>query len=280
MLVHLLLSSLHAHCHARDQDVTVRHEDLRILHNEPRTSRPELVHPLRFREVEGALHADDGLLVLAHGQLLQVIVRLEHDLPKAGAHEPLWLEALLLHGAVTVFLAVQGVQRELRLPASLQAHLECQREVLQVDACCWLCSLHNAHCARFLVERQAAQAVLGGEIVSQLACRARVPRRSVRSPADAVLLALLLLLGGHLLLPGLLLLVHLSQGAQGKPLCMWGCPAGSLTADGIREREPALVAAPDLAHLCGPAVMDWGQWRCLDCQRAEAAMHSPGRQNA
>mmetsp|Transcript_173173 Transcript_173173/g.421225 ORF Transcript_173173/g.421225 Transcript_173173/m.421225 type:complete len:374 (-) Transcript_173173:240-1361(-) len=242
MLLHLLLSSLHAHCHARDQDVTVRHEDLRILHNEPRTSRPELVHPLRFREVEGALHADDGLLVLAHGQLLQVIVRLEHDLPYARTHEPSRLEALRLHPPLRVLDQVHGVQGEEGLAALAPAHAQRQGEVLEIHGGGRLVALRHAERARLSFQRQAAEAVLRGELAAELPRRGHVARHALRLPADVVGVAVRPLLLGRRLPPGVVALLRALQEPRRHALAVHGGLLLLVVVDALAQREAARLA--------------------------------------
>mmetsp|Transcript_8221 Transcript_8221/g.23499 ORF Transcript_8221/g.23499 Transcript_8221/m.23499 type:complete len:253 (+) Transcript_8221:1506-2264(+) len=132
-----LLAGLNAHLQVRHQHGVLGQLDLRMPHDEPLAGAPLLLEVRRLRVLEAALHADNGLLVLAHGKLLEMIVGLEHHLAHTGASDPLGLESFPLHrcawvAALSGARGVHGVQREQRLAPLDAANLERQREVLQI----------------------------------------------------------------------------------------------------------------------------------------------------
>mmetsp|Transcript_93440 Transcript_93440/g.269084 ORF Transcript_93440/g.269084 Transcript_93440/m.269084 type:complete len:216 (-) Transcript_93440:877-1524(-) len=113
-----LLPCLHSHFHMREQHVAIRQVDLRMLDDEPLATSPSLLLPL---EVPAILHANYRLVEerVAHGQLLQVVIRLEEHLPHVGAPEPWRSEGLHLPR----FVGVRRVQREIRGHVRTDAHL-------------------------------------------------------------------------------------------------------------------------------------------------------------
>mmetsp|Transcript_90740 Transcript_90740/g.255808 ORF Transcript_90740/g.255808 Transcript_90740/m.255808 type:complete len:227 (-) Transcript_90740:377-1057(-) len=130
-----LLADLHGQVDAGHQDAVRGHLHLRLVHHEPLPGTPGIAagpDPLVV-EVQGAPHADDRLVVLAHGQLLQVVVGLEHDLANTGSRQPLGLEALHLHGRLRhelILGGLDGVQGEEGLAARRAADLESDGQVL------------------------------------------------------------------------------------------------------------------------------------------------------
>mmetsp|Transcript_43244 Transcript_43244/g.134501 ORF Transcript_43244/g.134501 Transcript_43244/m.134501 type:complete len:244 (+) Transcript_43244:558-1289(+) len=197
-----LPSRLHAHLHAGDQDVAVRDEHVRPPHHEPLASEPLLVCFLWQGEVGRALHANDWLLVLAHGKLLQVVVSLEHNLANTGAGQPTRLEALnlreLLHpvGFVHgVFIedrslkddVVLRVEGEEGFSAFFPPDLQCQSQILQVDGRCRVSRALDTNGVGLLVIDKAKQPLFRHAHAHQLTCIRNAARNPVRLPADVVL---------------------------------------------------------------------------------------------
>mmetsp|Transcript_10277 Transcript_10277/g.28685 ORF Transcript_10277/g.28685 Transcript_10277/m.28685 type:complete len:320 (+) Transcript_10277:493-1452(+) len=122
--------------------------------NEPFSRRPR-VQAFLLRIIKTAPHANNWLIVFAHGQLLQKIIGLEQHLAHAGARQPRGLEPFHLH----VFLRCTGerIEREERLLPHLQPHLQCQRQVLQIHCTCRIKRRANLQCTS-VVEGEAAHA--------------------------------------------------------------------------------------------------------------------------
>mmetsp|Transcript_28498 Transcript_28498/g.74161 ORF Transcript_28498/g.74161 Transcript_28498/m.74161 type:complete len:404 (-) Transcript_28498:148-1359(-) len=130
---HQLLPGLDAHLEVGHEHGVLGDVELGLAHDEPLAGAPVLVEALDLGIVEAALHAHDWLLVLAHGQLLQVVVGLEHDLANTGSRQPLGLEALHLHGRLRhelILGGLDGVQGEEGLAARRAADLESDGQVL------------------------------------------------------------------------------------------------------------------------------------------------------
>mmetsp|Transcript_20182 Transcript_20182/g.63103 ORF Transcript_20182/g.63103 Transcript_20182/m.63103 type:complete len:263 (+) Transcript_20182:371-1159(+) len=211
VLAHQLLPCLNTHPDMWHQDLVLRHLHLGLPHDEPFAGVP-LIAPVPVGIVVAALHAHDRLLVLAHGELLQVIVRLEEDLANGRARQPCGLEALQEHRGLRIEGAAFGVHRvqgEERLPALAPADLNRQREVLQIDGRGRVERRGNAH-AFPLLQHQAAHA-LRRQAALQPACSCCVPRNPRRPPADVVLDTIHVLPLGLGLLASLLLLARLAQ---------------------------------------------------------------------
>mmetsp|Transcript_107929 Transcript_107929/g.337928 ORF Transcript_107929/g.337928 Transcript_107929/m.337928 type:complete len:207 (+) Transcript_107929:1427-2047(+) len=158
-----LLPCLHGHSEVGYQCVVLGDLNLRLPDHEPLASIPLLHAALLLGEVEATLHAYDGLLVLPHGELLQVVVRLEEDIAHAGALQPLRLEVLQLHAAARLRPRTglhQRVQREGGLAALGVAHLEGQGEVLEVHGAGGVHGGQHADRGTLhaLLQHQAAQA--------------------------------------------------------------------------------------------------------------------------
>mmetsp|Transcript_12995 Transcript_12995/g.30478 ORF Transcript_12995/g.30478 Transcript_12995/m.30478 type:complete len:390 (+) Transcript_12995:286-1455(+) len=130
-----LLPGLDCQLRVGHEQAVGRAADLGLAYHKPLTSRPccctALFLLLPFTHIQAASHAHDGLRVLTHRQLLEVDVSLEKHLPRAGAGEPRWLEALRLHRALP-----DRVQREACIDALGASHLQCQRKVLEIDSSC------------------------------------------------------------------------------------------------------------------------------------------------
>mmetsp|Transcript_139278 Transcript_139278/g.445256 ORF Transcript_139278/g.445256 Transcript_139278/m.445256 type:complete len:331 (+) Transcript_139278:870-1862(+) len=88
-----LLPRLNCHLHARDEHAVLRELHLCPSDDEPLPRAPLLILP---GAIEATLHADDGLLARAHGELFEVVIGLEHDLAQARPCQPRRLEALHL----------------------------------------------------------------------------------------------------------------------------------------------------------------------------------------
>mmetsp|Transcript_58314 Transcript_58314/g.138797 ORF Transcript_58314/g.138797 Transcript_58314/m.138797 type:complete len:380 (-) Transcript_58314:455-1594(-) len=198
-----LLPGLDPHLHMGDQRVVLRHSDFRLLHHKPLAARPAVLLPRHLRVVEDAVHAHHGHGVLSQGQLLEEVVRLEHDVPHAGAGQPLRLVHLLLGGLLQV-LGVHRVQGEQRLPLRRLPHLQRQQQILQVDGRRGLQSGRHLHSAGGLIQHQAAQA-LGRRAAAHALRQALVLGDAVHAPSDVVLPAILLLLHALSLVAVLLL---------------------------------------------------------------------------
>mmetsp|Transcript_73439 Transcript_73439/g.195126 ORF Transcript_73439/g.195126 Transcript_73439/m.195126 type:complete len:499 (+) Transcript_73439:1530-3026(+) len=206
---HFLLPRLHAHLHKGDEDAVLRHLDLRLSHDEPLARLP-LIGAADIREVKATLHPHDGLGLLAHRKLLQVVVRLEEHVADACACQPRRLEALGLHRLHRVHGLLGGVDRvkgEARLRALLEADLECQGQVLQVHRSCRVRRGRKAKRIRAVLELQAAEPAAHG-VALQLPCRAHVPGDHLRPPTNLILRAALRLHGACLGLAVLRLLAE------------------------------------------------------------------------
>mmetsp|Transcript_51283 Transcript_51283/g.164189 ORF Transcript_51283/g.164189 Transcript_51283/m.164189 type:complete len:306 (+) Transcript_51283:1434-2351(+) len=211
-----LLPSLHAHLHGRDQDVVLRKLDVRFPDDVPLAALPPLVEALRYGNIKATLHADDWLTVLAHRELLQMVISLEEHFTNARARQPSGFKPLHLQRRLGVVGRVPRVQRERRLHALAEADPECKREVLQVHGGAWLARLRDLHRGRGIVpvlQHQANHALRLAPI-PQPAQVVRVARDALRPPADAMKRSGLALPHSFLLLAALLLLLHLLQHEQ------------------------------------------------------------------
>mmetsp|Transcript_134446 Transcript_134446/g.429352 ORF Transcript_134446/g.429352 Transcript_134446/m.429352 type:complete len:370 (-) Transcript_134446:398-1507(-) len=207
-----LFSCLNSHLQKRDQHPVLGNLHLGLANNEPLAAAPLLVVLLAV-DVHATLHAQDRLFELPHRQLLQMVIRLEHDLSNAGAGEPLGLEALDLHGALGIarggHRGIDRVQREERLGALATAHLKRRGEVLQVHGAGRLQGRSHLN-GVVLLHFQAAQA-FWHEAASQLLGRVHVPGDRRRLPTDVELLVARLLQTGLALQPALLLAPQLAD---------------------------------------------------------------------
>mmetsp|Transcript_45509 Transcript_45509/g.130473 ORF Transcript_45509/g.130473 Transcript_45509/m.130473 type:complete len:291 (+) Transcript_45509:1887-2759(+) len=206
-----LFSCLNSHLQKGDQHPVLGNLHLGLANNEPLAAAPLLVVLLAV-DVHATLHAQDRLFELPHRQLLQMVIRLEHDLSNSGAGEPLGLEPLDLHGALGIarggHRGIDRVQREERLGALAASHLERRGEVLQVHGAGRLQGRSHLN-GVVLLHFQAAQA-FWHEAASQLLGRVHVPGDRRRLPTDVELLPpgplqrRLLPLAGNLAQPHLL----------------------------------------------------------------------------
>mmetsp|Transcript_728 Transcript_728/g.2431 ORF Transcript_728/g.2431 Transcript_728/m.2431 type:complete len:212 (-) Transcript_728:572-1207(-) len=199
-----------------------------------------------------ALHANHRLLVLTHGQLLQVVVRLEQHLANVRPCQPCRLEPLHLHrilGIKRVAASIDWVEGEERLPVFAPAHLERSREVLQVHGCSWLHGRGKAHGVGLIVKHQAAHTLR--RVARRSCCSVSIAGDVLSLPSDIELLAASLLDLSLLLLPLLLLLLQVQQHelrgafAMHKTACRVSSRVGNL-ADG----ETA-VGAQDVLRVRG-----------------------------
>mmetsp|Transcript_73440 Transcript_73440/g.195136 ORF Transcript_73440/g.195136 Transcript_73440/m.195136 type:complete len:335 (+) Transcript_73440:1530-2534(+) len=208
---HFLLPRLHAHLHKGDEDAVLRHLDLRLSHDEPLARLP-LIGAADIREVKATLHPHDGLGLLAHRKLLQVVVRLEHDLADAGALQPLGLETLDLPQVLDVARLAGGragqVQREERLAALRCTDTESERKVLEVDRGRRVERGEEAELGS--LQHQAAHA-LRDLLALQEARKVHIARDELLLPADVVLGPLHLLQIGIAALASLLIGLGLAQ---------------------------------------------------------------------
>mmetsp|Transcript_41899 Transcript_41899/g.72607 ORF Transcript_41899/g.72607 Transcript_41899/m.72607 type:complete len:265 (+) Transcript_41899:314-1108(+) len=144
-----LLARLNTHLQHWDENVSIRHLDVRLLDDKPLACVPLVSHAIVLIVIEATLHAHDWLVILTHGELLQVNVSLEHDLSNAGSLEPIWLETFHLPLAVRsvqpILRILARVQREQRLAAFRSAHLQCQAEVFQIHGSCGVHSWRDLH---------------------------------------------------------------------------------------------------------------------------------------
>mmetsp|Transcript_24696 Transcript_24696/g.61813 ORF Transcript_24696/g.61813 Transcript_24696/m.61813 type:complete len:349 (-) Transcript_24696:1247-2293(-) len=196
-----LLTRLNTHLYARNQHTFIGQLDRSLLHNEPLTCAPLLVVLIHFDDVMSTLHADNGLLVLAHGQLFEVIVRLEHRLTEAGAGKPCGLKTLHLHPGISflgiypshdIMHVIDWIQGKARLPILSQADLQSQREVGKVDSLRWICCRGWANGPCLFVEDQATHTIRRRGTI-QFAQDRRALRDAIKLPTDVVLLSLGLL---------------------------------------------------------------------------------------
>mmetsp|Transcript_2479 Transcript_2479/g.6378 ORF Transcript_2479/g.6378 Transcript_2479/m.6378 type:complete len:385 (+) Transcript_2479:703-1857(+) len=172
--------------------------DLRVADDEPLAGVPLAVVILEV--VHAALHADDGLVILAHGELLQVVVGLEEELADARADQPRGLVALHLHPrllALRLARHADGIQGEEGLVTTLAPHLQSQRQVLEVDGRGRLHGGGHAHCVCLLVQHEAAEAARP-QVALHLPREGQATRDALRPPADVVLEAPFLLQNGIL----------------------------------------------------------------------------------
>mmetsp|Transcript_51809 Transcript_51809/g.165866 ORF Transcript_51809/g.165866 Transcript_51809/m.165866 type:complete len:720 (-) Transcript_51809:136-2295(-) len=249
VLAHQLLPCLNTHPDMWHQDLVLRHLHLGLPHDEPFAGVP-LIAPVPVGIVVAALHAHDRLLVLAHRELLEVHVGLEHHLAHGGARKPLGIEALLLHPSVGAAGRLRRqVQREGGLAALEEAHLQGQGEVLGVDGACRVQGGGQADGVRLLVVDEAAHAAWG-EAAVELAGGVQAARDALDLPADVVLGAPFLLQLRRLLEPDLVLLLQIAQAQLGDALAVH---VGHLLALGhvrvVADGQAALAAAGDLLAL-------------------------------
>mmetsp|Transcript_123401 Transcript_123401/g.230760 ORF Transcript_123401/g.230760 Transcript_123401/m.230760 type:complete len:233 (+) Transcript_123401:587-1285(+) len=182
-----LLTCLDTHLHARDQDLVLGQSDISFTYNEPLTSTPLLVHAILLREIKATLHADNWLLILAHGKLLQVVVGLEKHITNTGARQPFWLKPLHLHPVlVKAVRRLHGVQGKHGLSALVAAHFEGNRQILQVDSCCWLDGRPARQFGEAFVCLQATHS-LGHQLAVQFARMNHVAGDAFDIPANVVL---------------------------------------------------------------------------------------------
>mmetsp|Transcript_49390 Transcript_49390/g.118828 ORF Transcript_49390/g.118828 Transcript_49390/m.118828 type:complete len:258 (+) Transcript_49390:1762-2535(+) len=239
-----LLTCLNGHLNMRNQHVVLRELHLRGAHDVP-LARAPLAAGLARGEVEAAAHADDRLLLLAHGELLQVVVRLEQDLAHTGALQPLRLEVLQLHLLAQLWQCTglhHRVQREGRLAAFSVAHLEGQREVLEVNGAGRVHGGQNADVGALdaFLQHQAAHAPRrGGQ--GELLRWANIQWDLLRTPANAVGVPAGLLLGRLLLLQLLLLPPQIALHALSHALCVHWVPV-LVRVQGGPHRQAALRA--------------------------------------
>mmetsp|Transcript_162071 Transcript_162071/g.519673 ORF Transcript_162071/g.519673 Transcript_162071/m.519673 type:complete len:290 (-) Transcript_162071:179-1048(-) len=129
-------------------------------------------------------------MVLAHGKLLQVVVRLKEHLAHTRACQPPWLETLDLHQALVLDAGRQALDRVERKPwlaTFSSANGQSHGKVLQVDGRGRVLSRRHAHGARGLLQHQAAEPRGGLDAEAQRDGSAAVARHHVRRPADAEL---------------------------------------------------------------------------------------------
>mmetsp|Transcript_24691 Transcript_24691/g.61784 ORF Transcript_24691/g.61784 Transcript_24691/m.61784 type:complete len:291 (+) Transcript_24691:2013-2885(+) len=227
--------------------------DLSFAHNEPLAGAPLVVTTLLLRVVKATLHAKHGLLILTHGQLLQVVVCLEHDLTHRCPRQPLRLEALLLHRALRAAAGprrVDRVQREERLAALAAPHLQGNREILEIDRCPWLECRPDCHgdIARGLVfdQGEATHALRHDAAIELLSC-SDIRGHDTRMPADFILRTTGLFELSLFLLALLLLLSHFPQHVLGHALSVHHRLLLATAGVSIHaQREAALLAQEDL----------------------------------
>mmetsp|Transcript_105608 Transcript_105608/g.256491 ORF Transcript_105608/g.256491 Transcript_105608/m.256491 type:complete len:384 (-) Transcript_105608:234-1385(-) len=214
-----LLAGLHPHLHRGHHDVVLGQLHVRLADDEPLAALPALVQTLCHGNVKAAGHANNRLFILAHGELLQVVVCLEHNLASTGARKPRRLEALDLHGVLGVG-HVHGVQGEEGLPLVAAPDLQGGGEVLQVDGRRGLHGRGDAH-GVVLLQHQAAHAPRQPGL--QPGRHLYAPGDVLDLPANVILLTAVLLLAGLLLHESLLLLLQLPQHQLGQALSVCVC---------------------------------------------------------
>mmetsp|Transcript_48941 Transcript_48941/g.111481 ORF Transcript_48941/g.111481 Transcript_48941/m.111481 type:complete len:461 (+) Transcript_48941:1702-3084(+) len=202
-----LFTGLDAHLHVGNDDVVLRELHLGAAHNEPLACPPGLVvEVLILGMVKAALHSGDRLLMLAHGKLLEVVIGLEKHLTRAGACQPVGLEALHLHVGPGIVVAIKRIQREPHFRALPHAHLEGQGEILEVHCSRWLQGRGHAR-AITLLHHEAAHATLRDN-AAQLLGRLHAAGDRLDAPPDGVIRTLCLLLGRLHVLSALVILLQ------------------------------------------------------------------------
>mmetsp|Transcript_46664 Transcript_46664/g.107839 ORF Transcript_46664/g.107839 Transcript_46664/m.107839 type:complete len:200 (-) Transcript_46664:627-1226(-) len=182
-----LLSGLYTHLDDWGHHLVFGHEHLGTLHHKPLTGDPLFAVGivLGHERIEATLHSNDGLNVLTHGKLLQMIISLKHHFTQACACKPQRFEALFLpaHIIPTMTQAVVvEVQRKERLPPFTPSNFKCQLQVLHIDNGRWIRSLDKPHSTGITIQSYTAPTL------------SRLSRNSVHPPADVVLLSLRVLL--------------------------------------------------------------------------------------
>mmetsp|Transcript_73436 Transcript_73436/g.195106 ORF Transcript_73436/g.195106 Transcript_73436/m.195106 type:complete len:202 (-) Transcript_73436:731-1336(-) len=183
---HDLLSCLHTHLDMRDQDTALRRTNLRVADDEPLARAPITFLPRVLGKVEGVHHTCDRLLLLAHGKLLQVHVRLEHCLACSCARQPGGLKALHLPLGLGAVLVGLRVQREHRLAALSHADLQRQCQVLQIQSSRWVRSGRHAGSLGLLVKCDRVHPRRDGG-KAHLPRAGQVPRHPLNLPTNVVL---------------------------------------------------------------------------------------------
>mmetsp|Transcript_100842 Transcript_100842/g.252805 ORF Transcript_100842/g.252805 Transcript_100842/m.252805 type:complete len:231 (+) Transcript_100842:342-1034(+) len=143
-----LFPGLNAQLDRREKDIVLGDLKLGPAHHEPFSGAPLLVISNLVSQVEAILHAHDRLIVLTHGQLFQVIVGLEQNLPDAGARQPLRLKTFHQHRPLDMAWKprrIHRIQGEYRLSALQTANSQGKAQVLQVHGSCRFLRLGNAH---------------------------------------------------------------------------------------------------------------------------------------
>mmetsp|Transcript_55097 Transcript_55097/g.172758 ORF Transcript_55097/g.172758 Transcript_55097/m.172758 type:complete len:444 (-) Transcript_55097:45-1376(-) len=216
------LSGLHAHVDARGEDISVRQTHLGAPHHKPLAGNPTPMMagaPILPEHVETALHACDGLRVLTHGELLEVVVGLEKDLTEARAAQPLRLEALPLPAGVSVARPAHGavvwIQGEEGFASLAPPHLDGDRQVLQIHAGGWVARMDELDRTGAPLQRHAAHALERREAQRQARQGPAAGSTALQCPTDAILLAVRLLLGSVLPCVRLLLLLGSGQDQLG-----------------------------------------------------------------
>mmetsp|Transcript_77911 Transcript_77911/g.174684 ORF Transcript_77911/g.174684 Transcript_77911/m.174684 type:complete len:297 (-) Transcript_77911:969-1859(-) len=243
LLIHDLLPGLDTHFAVWKQDVVLCNLHFRLLHDKPLTGSPLLLDALLLGEVEATLHADNGLLVLTHRQLLQMVIGLEEDIAHARALQPVRLKALHLHGILR--FCVDWIQGELRLPALLDADLQRNGKVLQVYRSCRVHGRRHTHVAGALIQHQAAKA-LRHRAPGQSCCSTGVVGNPLRLPADVVLRMSEHLLPLLLLDPLLLLAFHVEDGVLCRALCVHTTLLVMALVHVVAQGEVASATKPQL----------------------------------
>mmetsp|Transcript_151806 Transcript_151806/g.368699 ORF Transcript_151806/g.368699 Transcript_151806/m.368699 type:complete len:320 (+) Transcript_151806:1609-2568(+) len=248
-----LLPRLDSHLDMGNQDVALSRADLRLLHDEPLPCPPVILVPLLLGKIEGAHHAHDRLLMLTHGELLQVVVRLEHHLTNTRAGQPLWLEALHLPKVLNLVGLGGGcalhVQGEQRLAALLHPDTERKGKILQIDR------RGRVNCRQDqelrALQHQAAHA-LWDLLALQPARQVHVAGHQLLLPADVVLRPLLPLQVGVVAQARLFVLLGLSQHELGLALAV---QEGGLAAACVAKVADGQATLRAEAHLLTVGVL-------------------------
>mmetsp|Transcript_45105 Transcript_45105/g.84643 ORF Transcript_45105/g.84643 Transcript_45105/m.84643 type:complete len:319 (-) Transcript_45105:763-1719(-) len=184
---HFLLARLHAHPDSWHQDIAFCQQDVRLAHHKPLAGAPVLLEVSALGEFPAAPHSHHGLLILTLGQLFQVVVSLKEHLADTCACKPIGRVDLCLHTALCqATFRHYWVQRKDWLPPLSQAHLQGERQVLQVHGLRRLERGRHSHGVRGLVEDHAAHAA-GGVASQALSCGCAVGYLT-STPTNLVLL--------------------------------------------------------------------------------------------
>mmetsp|Transcript_84408 Transcript_84408/g.266466 ORF Transcript_84408/g.266466 Transcript_84408/m.266466 type:complete len:397 (-) Transcript_84408:15-1205(-) len=220
-------------------DKVVGHLDLRLPDHKP-LARTPLILRVAVAVVVAALHSNNRLLVLAHGELLQVVVGLEQNLANAGACKPGRFETLHLHRVLRVG-HVHGVKGKQGFPLVAAPDLQRNGEILKVHGCRRLHGRGHLH-GVVLPKHQAAHAL--GHWAVQPVGNINGAGDVFNLPTNIEFLPALTLCLGLLLVKGLFLLLEFPEHELGQALAVQQRPLAALggSVGHVPDREVAVAA--------------------------------------